>query len=418
MGRDSEKERAMFARPRPPVVGVSVLAVAIALIVAACGGDNTVKPIVRPSSGVSSAASVAPSAATSAVEPPPTSTPQPTTTPSVDVAKAFVASLSRGLSAEARLDGSVTVGAISLPVSGTSLLAGRDSHQTMTITTGARAQVTETITVDGQSYTKQGKLWFAKPAKGGGDLGAVLNALSSLVDTGTETKDGRNLHRLAPPPGTAIPMSALGAASAGATDGNVALEFYAEDDGTPAIISLDASWTQKVGKVDQPASMHLDMFLSRVGQTITIAPPETVWVTTASRRLGYRVARPSDWDVEFAKKATANDWFYGPDGDVVAVYREANCRCKLNAISAEFIRYERTHVKSFKVVSNSAAKVGGLRARVIESRGTYPNGRSWDLTYLVVWGRAAYVLDYSSDAPLTAQDRATAADMIGSVVFR
>jgi hypothetical protein len=415
----SDKERVMLARLRSRIV-VPALAVVIALSVAACGGDSPVVP-GSPSSGASPAASVARSAAPSKVGPLPSPTLQPTASPSsAGVAVAFLGSLARGLSAEARLDGSVTIGATTLPITGTSLLAGPDSHQTITVMAGGRAQATETITVDGQAYAKHGELWFAQPSSGGApDLGAVLKTMSSLADLGLVTKDGRTLHRLAPPPGTTIPMASLGAAPAGASDATVTLEFFAEPDGTPAIISIDASWTQKVGNADQPAAMHLDMILSRVGQTITVAAPATVWVTTPSKRLSYTMARPSDWDADLARTVKGTDFLVGPDGQGLGVTRTAmGCRCTLNQMTGGLIRYERSHIKSFKLVSNSAARVGGLRARRLESRGTYATGRSWDLTFLVVRGTYVYVFDYGSPTPLTPQDRTLATQLISTVVFR
>jgi hypothetical protein len=59
-----------------------------------------------------------------------------------------------------------------------------------------------------------------------------------------------------------------------------------------------------------------------------------------------------------------------------------------------------------------------MRARVVESRGTYEGGRSWDLTYLVVRGNYLYLFDYSAPHPLKAADRAMAQQLVGSVAFR
>ena len=81
-------------------------------------------------------------------------------------------------------------------------------------------------------------------------------------------------------------------------------------------------------------------------------------------------------------------------------------------MATELIRYERRQIKGFKAIDNTTTRVGGLRARRIESRGTYPGGRSWDLTYLVVRGKYLFVFDYSSDAPLTANDGAAAEQMM------
>jgi DcrB len=410
----------MRTRPRSRFVEVPVLVVVMALVVAACGGDGAAAQRIAASTGDPGASSAQPSAAGSMADPSPTtapSAPPASSQPPVDVAAAFLASLSRGLSAQADLEGSVRIGALTMPVSGRSQISGPDSHQTVTIVNAGRPTVIETISVGGHSYAKRAELWYEQPATGKADLSAFFTAMASLTDMGAVTKDGRRLHRLAPPPGTTIPPSALGAIPAGATGATLAVEFYAEDDGTPAIITIDASWTQKVGKADQPASMHLDMILSSVGRPIAVEAPSPVWVAMSSKRLGYRMSRPSDWDVELARKSSGNDYLFGPGGDTVATAR-TSCRCTLNAVTTDLIRYERNHTKGFKVVSNNTARVGGLRARRIESRGTYPNGRSWNLTWIVVRGRSVFFFNYNSDAPLTPQDRSVAAAMIGTVVFK
>jgi len=213
-------------------------------------------------------------------------------------------------------------------------------------------------------------------------------------------------------------MSSFGTPSPGASGGAMTVEFYATDDGTPAIITLDATWTQRVGKADQPASMHLDLDLDQDSNAVTIAEPSPIWVTGTSKRLTYTISYPSEWDVELTRKTGTPDLYFGLDGQGFAVTRTKKCACTLNAMTTELIRYQRQHVKGFKVARNATTRVAGLRARVFESRGSYPGGRSWDLTYVVVRSKFVYVFDYSSDGPLTAADRATANQLVASIAFR
>jgi hypothetical protein len=396
----------------------SLLFVIVSVVAAACGSPPA------PSAPVaSSLAAPSPSASAAAASPRPASpSAGPSTQPStrLDVVEAFRSKMASVRSFEATIDGMVTVGENMVPVGGTLQVSGSDSHQVLTMMPGGEPRTTETIKVDGTTYTRRGDAWFAAAPSSTGTGGiddAFVKAMTGLTDVGTVSKDGQTFHRLTPPPGTTLLLSSFGAATAGSADGPMTIEFYAKDDGTPAGIGIDGTWTQKVDKVDQTASMHLDFALD-TAKTMTIDKPSPIWVTGKSKRLGYAVAYPAEWDVELARKTSGGDYYYGLNGEGFAVTRTAKCKCTLNATAIEVIRYERQHVKGFKVVRNSTARVAGLRARVIESRGTYDGARSWDLTYLVVRGKYLYVFDYSAPHPLKAADRAIAQQLVGSVAFR
>ena len=387
----------------------------VALVAAACGANDPVGSGGAPASPLATA----PNATTSTSPSNAAASVRPSASPSsrIDVVEAFRAKMAATQAFEATIDGTVKVGGTSVAATGTLQVSGSDSHQVMTIAT-AKPQTTETITVDGTTYTRRGDAWFGAPATSSTTFGDAFAAtLARLTDLGPVSIDGRRLHRLAPPPGTTIPMTSLGT-SPGPAGGTMTVEFYANDDGTPAIIALDATWTQKAANVDQKASMHLDFALRDGATLITIAAPSPIWVTGNSKRLAYTLSYPSEWDVELARKGSDPDYYYGVEGQSFAVTRAKKCACTLNAMTTELIRYQRGHVKGFTVARNSTTRVAGLRARVFESRGRYPGGRAWDLTYVVVRGKYVYVLDYSSERPLTKQDRALADQLVASVAFR
>ena len=403
---------------RPPERGpLTAVLFVIAMVVSACGGnDPSPTPVADLSADASPRSSAAPTAS-------PTARPTAQPSPALDVVAAFREEMASAQQLDGTIAGTVTAGALTASVEGTLQSHGPDSHQTFTITAGGRTQTTETITIGSTTYTRRGEVWFATPKQADASTddmnAAIVRSLAALTDLGPTTRDGRTLHRLAPPPGTTIPMSAFGPASQGSSNAVMTIEFYAEPDGTPAIIVLDGSWTQKAGATDQPASMHLDLSLADGATPLTIEPPSPVWVTKPSKRLAYTMSYPDDWDVELAKKTSGADYYWGLDGEGVAVTRSKKwCRCTLNALANDVVRYERQHSKGFKVVSNATTRVGGLRARRIESHGTYAGNRSWDLTYLVMRGKYVFILDYSSDGPLTVKDRAMAAQIMQAVVFR
>ncbi|MFL5684869.1 MAG: hypothetical protein ACJ77D_02330 [Chloroflexota bacterium] len=398
---------------------IGLLFVVVSLVLAACGGGPAPSaaipsPVSAPSSGATASSAVAEPSASAR------SSAQPS--PRIDVVDAFRAKVVAIRTFDATIDGTVSIGATTLPAKGTIQTNGADSHQVITIMASGKPQTTETITLDGTSYARHGGVWFATPKASTSppnSLGTALQpTIAGLTDLGSESRDGVALHRLAPPPGTTIPMSSFGASQPGASAGVMTVEFFVMDDGTPAIIALDATWTQKVGKANQPASMHLDLALDRDGDEVTITEPSPIWVTGKSKRLTYTLSYPSEWDVELTRKAETPDYYFGLDGQGFAVTRTRKCSCTLNVMTSELIRYQRQHVKGFKVVRNTTIRVAGLRARVFESHGTYPGGRSWDLTYLVTRGKYLYVLDYSSERPLTKLDRSTADQIVGSVTFR
>jgi hypothetical protein len=406
----------MASRPRPPGSRTGLFLMVVTLVAGACG-VNGPAPSSDPASPTAAISpTVSASAAPAQV---PTASARPPAQPStpVDVAKAFRTKMAATQAFDATIDGMVTVGDTSLPAKGTLQVSGSDSHQVITIATG-KPQTTETVTIEGTTYTRRGDVWFGAPATSSTMLADAFDrALAGLTDLGSVSIAGRELHRLVPPPGTTIPMTSFGTSPSPA-GGTMTVEFYAEEDGTPAVIAIDATWTQKAGKVDQKASMHLDFRLGDGAKSVTIVRPSPIWVTGHSKRLTYTLSYPSEWDVELARKGSDPDFYYGLDGQGFAVTRTKRCACTLNAMTTELIRYQRQHVKGFKVVHNATTRIAGLRARVFESRGTYPGGRAWDLTYVVVRGKYVYVLDYSSEHPLTKVDRETAPQLVGSVAFR
>jgi DcrB-like protein len=405
----------MSTRPRERGPLTAILFV-IAAVVSACAGPD---PSPTP---VTDVISSPPPRASAPANSSPTPRPSVQPSPKIDVVAAFQKEMASLGQLDGTVAGTMTAGAVDVSVMGTLQSRGSDSHQLFTITGAGKTQTTETISIGGTTYTRRGEVWFAAPKKvdpSAADMSAAIaRSVAELTDLGPTTKDGRMLNRLAPPAGTTIPMAAFGGASPGSSNAELTIEFYAEPDGTPAIIALDGTWTQDVGATDQPASMHLDFTLADHASIAAIQAPSPIWVTKASKRLAYTMSYPSGWDVEPARKTSGADYYYGLDGEGVIVTRTTKCRCTLNATTNEVIRYERRHAKGFKVARNTTMRLGGQRARRLESHGTYDGHRSWDLTYLVVRGKYLFIFDYGSDAPLTATDRATADQMMQSVVFR
>ena len=167
--------------------------------------------------------------------------------PTADVPALFIEALRDPFSADASVEGEMTVGAATYAFTGTSQIDGSDNHQTITIAIPGATERTETLTLDGVAYVNRGGLWFEKPrseeASGpGSDFSSVLRSILDVTDVGMVTKDGQSLHHLKPRQDRPIPISAIGMADP-VGDGTVSFDFYARDDGTPVVMAMSATWT-------------------------------------------------------------------------------------------------------------------------------------------------------------------------------
>jgi hypothetical protein len=169
------------------------------------------------------------------------------------------------------------------------------------LTLAGQAQTTETITVDGRGYdrTDDGP-WVEEEPAGGDDpqsLAELLAVVSSLEDTGTETRDGRELHHLELPDGGAFPAEAMGIDTSVLEDPEFTMEFFAEPDGTPAVLAIEGTWTQAINDEDVDAEMSLDFTFRDLGDDVEIEAPDDTWQLYTSESFGYEMAHPDDWTV-------------------------------------------------------------------------------------------------------------------------
>ena len=242
-----------------------------------------------------------------------------------------------------------------------------------------------------------------------------MRSILDVTDTGIETRHGQALHHLEPRGAPTIPMSAIGA-SGTAGDGVVAFDFYVTDDGTPVIMAVEATWTQADGKATMPASMVVEYAFSNVGGPIAIAPPEQVWATFTSKRFGYSIAYPSDWETHQSAGKTKPDRFLSADSSGVYVARYASGGATLNGVTSGFIAEIKRSSKA-KVTANDATTVDGIRARRVEWSGTFEGTRVWETDIVVVRGKHVYYVGYAVVAKPTAVDRAVVDGLIASMTF-
>lgn len=263
---------AVMSSPTRSRTGTAVLA--IALLVTGCGGSASAAPTSTP-------------------------TEAPTPTP-FDVAEAFLAIVAADdFSARMEIDGTVELG-VTARISGTITGSGDDSRTLMKTTIGTTVSEVESITSGGKTYarTSPGPWLEAEPGSTGNDESFTewLSALDEIEDLGVETKDGRKLHHLSVGD-EPVPPEVLGLDPSTFTDTEVTIDFYAEDDGTPAVFTVDGTWVQAIEGRDINVEFIMDMVISNVGSAITIDPPMNVWSRYESP-LGYTMANPESFGVE------------------------------------------------------------------------------------------------------------------------
>jgi hypothetical protein len=326
-------------------------AAAIALAVIILGGCNASTPTPTPSQ-------------LATLAPPATLAPSPSP---VDVSSLFLPQITKVTRGTLQVTGTVTFGAQTGAVTGTIAFIGPDSDQVLAIAVGASTSTTETIHLAGQGYTKQGDgPWFqdSKAPVAGKDLGSFLKSVTTLRDTGTETRHGVLVHRLELPAGTVIDPAAVGFTDASMKSPTVAIVFYADETGKPISMLLNVTWSQVSGETTIPASMALELRFT--SSSPSFQAPTNVWVRFTSTRFHYAMARPADWNVSTTYKQA--DRFASPSEAFVLVDRvKASSGAILNDVAKDEIAGAKSG--GFTLVTNQALTLGGQQARLLTFRG-------------------------------------------------
>jgi len=322
-----------------------------------------------------------------------------TSQPPVDAAKAFLAKMQHGdLEAEAAISGEATVASTRLDISGSMTIHGADNHTTLTLASTTQ----ETLTVGGVTYERRDGLWFVKPkptASGGSSgLGSAIQQLLDVRDAGIVTRDGRELHHIVPNGGS-LPMSTIGMDGTG----TLTMEFYVDDDGTLRDMAMHVEGTP-AGSTS-PMTMTIDFAFSRVGGPVVVGQPSEVWSSFTSKRYGYSIAYPTDWDAEPSSKKTEPDRFISADDSGLFAYRYPTGGASLNAVTSAYIRITKRTETKVAFTSNQPATVDGSKARRLEWNATYKGTRHWSVETVVVRGKYVYFFQFDSLAPVSKDDR-------------
>jgi hypothetical protein len=360
------------ARRRP---GLPLTLVAVVTILAAACGDPNGTPTPAPTP----IPTVTPSA-------PPTPSPTP-----ADVSADFVRIIAApDFSARADIDGTVSFGTAAGQLTGDAIFAGPSSRLTMTIDLGGTTEQTESVSIGAKHWDRDSPgPWLAGPDvdPSQGSLSGMLETIASAEDLGVVDKDGRQLHHLRPTGGGSISPAAIGFDLEGATDVAFTMDFFATDDGTPAIIGINGSWTQTEGDAAVPIDIDFEFALSEVGTPHAVSPPDDVWTVNRSKAFAYTMAHPPTWTVESSKTEDA----YAIDGQPY-VYVAPQKLAKSLSVSEFVASLQEFYQDDFgKPTSQVATTVGGQPGvRLVYE---FTNDQGQDVTFvddITVRGRTGW----------------------------
>jgi hypothetical protein len=283
------------------------------------------------------------------------------------------------------------------------------SHLTVTTGAGRKAVTSEAINATGARYVKTAGQWFEAGAAAPESLmTALLSVDGQVTDTGVETVGGKDLHHLTIAPPATLP-AALQLAGKGVTVVAGTVDAWVEEDGTPVLMRLAAEWDQAAGKKTAHGSKSIDLTFAEVGGQVAVTPPARVWAWQKSKKYGYRIGYPADWQFEKAKGKFI-DTYWGYDGDLLGVERSKSYGASLNTITSYVTKNAKAiNRKAVKVTSNKPGKLGSLKARIVGYNGKIGKKRYWFVLYLAVKGGKLYWVELRTDKKTDATDKALAA---------
>jgi len=391
-----------------PKLRAAALVVVLVLSLEACAEAAPTPVPSDPPAPSGSAASAAESTA-------PSPTPEPTP---VDASQAAITRLADPtLTANVTFEATTTLGSATTTSSGTIEIDGRSSHMVRTDTSAKAKTTTESVTGNSTRYARQKGVWTRVGDSTDTELIAVLRAVTALEDVGVENRDGQSLHHLQAT-GLPTPPAELAIASEGVTNLETSLDGWVREDGTPVTFTFASTWTQDDGGTPVEASKTATFTFADVGSDITVAVPARTWTFTISKVYGYRMAYPSDWELEKGS-AKFTDTYFGVD-EVVYASRGRRNGVSLSTINREILDQlrEMTEFKSLKITTNRKATLDGVAGRRIEYQGTDSGDAVYGQAVFTIKGPWWYFIGFDSFTKTNDETRALFDTFLGTFDYR
>jgi hypothetical protein len=164
---------------------------------------------------------------------------------------------------------------INAKITGSDKIKGKDGAMSMTIaadatgSTQAFSTTTDNVDVAGTTYTRtDGGAWSKTADTTSTTITGVIGSIG-LTEKDVESHFGQQLHRLDST--KPVPASLLFSDTSGITNPSLTLTFWAKDDGTPAGMTIAATYSQASGSASGDVTMSLDVsFDSLSGVTIDV----------------------------------------------------------------------------------------------------------------------------------------------------
>jgi hypothetical protein len=165
-------------------------------------------------------------------------------------------------------------GSTSGSVTGTFKVKGADSDVSIASKILGITNTNDSIVVGDAAYSRtNGGQWTEAPASGKTLQGFVGSGIV-LIDEGVEPKFDKELHELIVANMAGVDLSAFGI-TAGAGQENLtvsSLSFWAEEDGTPAGMTIQASLDQKIFNTPSHETVTLDISIDTLSGVLITAP--------------------------------------------------------------------------------------------------------------------------------------------------
>jgi hypothetical protein len=384
---------------------------AIALIVVACGSNPPPSPqtAAPPSESPSAPASASPS---------PSASPSASASASasVDVGAALVTKLtSISLFAKTTIGGELDSGPARYAVLGSYDVAGVAHHTVFTVQSpGGLAD--ESIYADGTMYHRTGTgPWYVKPPTlSVSDVSAFLRTVKTLQETGVESKNGQQLHHLTA--SLSLPPAALGLTDPSITGTAGSIEFWADDAGTPAVMTAKSTWKQTASGAPVDVALTIDFTFSDFGTSFAIAAPEEIWTTYTSSLNHMTFGYPVDWDLFKAKGKIKYDEVSGPAAAYADFSRYASRGFTLNQL-VRLISANPDRVQGFHVDSAKTVKMAGLAGRQMLIHATVQGKKRYWIFTFVLKGSYFYEVDLFDNKGHEKDDLILANQIVSTIVL-
>jgi hypothetical protein len=170
----------------------------------------------------------------------------------------------------------VLFGSSSGTVTGTFKVKGADSAVSITSKILGISISYDNIVVGGVSYSRSNGGGWSKGQASGKTIQSLMSSGIVLTDVGVQTKFGKQLHHLVVANVAGVDLSTFGI-TAGPDQSNLtlsALSFWAQSDGTPAGVSIEASLDQKILGTQSHETVTLDISINSLSG-VTITAPKT-----------------------------------------------------------------------------------------------------------------------------------------------